>query len=199
MKRVVLLLVGLMCLTPVHAQHSEDGIARHSLKTNLLSGILMIPSGSFFMDVNYEYNIAPRWAAVMDIGGALQKSRSQAVTNRAIFLQPQCRFYLNDQRRAGVMPFVGLGINFAQIWERFECYTGNDGWDIHTESYRVSEHAIRPSIVFGLKQNIPFGLTIEETLGMLITDYYRLPNTVFYNLFPNFITTQFAIRMGWSF
>jgi len=198
MKRVVLVLVGLLCLAPVYAQQPEDGVARHSLKTNLLSSIL-IPSGSFSFDINYEYNIAPRWAAAMDLGSAFKGSESQAVTTRAIFLQPQCRFYFNDQRRAGVMPFVGLGINLAQIWERFECYTGNDGWDIHTESYKVSEHAIRPSIVFGLKQNIPFGLTIEETVGMLITDYYRLPKTVFYNLLPNFITTQFAIRIGWAF
>ena len=196
MKRLLLLAAALMLLLPLHAQHPEDDVARHTVKFNLLSPFARS------LDFNYEYRIASRSAVAFDFGGNFLRPMSQTMKPHAIFLQPQYRFYLARQRRNGVMPFFGIGLNYTRAWEHFDCFTGNDGWDIHTQRYTVRDQVLRPALAFGLKVNIPFGLTIESTLGFMLPTQdeeisWRSP---LYNTnTANYLTTQFSTRIGWAF
>ena len=176
------------------AQQPEDGVARHAVKLNLLS-----PMASS-LDFNYEYRIARRSAMAIDMAGNFLKPMSRTMTPHAMFMQLQYRFYLNNQRRNGVMPFLGIGANYTRAWEHFDCFVGNDGWDIHTQRYTIHDQRLRPSFMFGLKVNIPFGLVIESTVGFVTEgdeDNWRSPA---YNcLTANYFTTQISTRIGWAF
>ena len=207
MKRNILIaavLVFTFHLSPLtlHAQHPEDGVAHHTVKFNLLSPLV----SSF--DFNYEYRISHRMAAACDLGGIVYNSAFNTlifgitIPTKAIFLQPQFRFYLCDQRRLGAMPFIGAGLNCTVAWSTINSFTGNDGWDVHTVSYNVHDWALRPAIAFGVKFNIPFGLTIEETIGIIIPtyDFSASRNALLNDSDPfNYATTQCSIRLGWAF
>lgn len=203
MKRNILIaavLVFTFHLSPLtlHAQHPEDGVAHHTVKFNLLSPLVSS------VDFNYEYRISRRMAAACDLGGIVYNKSifDNTITLKAVFLQPQFRFYLCDQRRLGAMPFFGAGLNCTVAWNTINCFTGNDGWDVHTVSYNVHDWALRPAIAFGVKFNIPFGLTIEETIGIIIPtyDFSASRNALLNDSDPfNYATTQCSIRLGWAF
>ena len=179
---------------PVCAQQPEDGVARHAVKFNLLSPL------ASSLDFNYEYRIANRSAVAFDLGGNLLKPMSRTMTPHVVFMQAQYRFYLCSQRRNGVMPFLGVGINYTRSWEHFDCFTGNDGWEIHTRRYTLHDQALRPALAFGLKVNIPFGLTIESTLGVILFNEDNTWQSPLYNTgTANYLTTQFSTRIGWAF
>ena len=189
----LLLLTALTLLLPLRAQQPEDGVARHAVKFNLLSPMALT------IDVNYEYRIANRSAVAFDLGGNLMKPLNRTMTTHLVFAQAQYRFYLNDQRRSGVMPFLGVGANFTHAWMSFDCFTGNDGWEIHTARYTLHDQALRPSLAFGLKVNIPFGLTIESTMGVVLGSVLGADNNFPNAAVPVYLGSQFATRIGWAF
>ena len=200
MKRIILVAAVLIfnfqfsIFNSAHAQHPEDDVARHTVKFNLLSPFARS------LDFNYEYRIASRSAVAVDFGGNLLRPMGQTMKPHAIFLQPQYRFYLARQRRNGVMPFLGIGLNYTRAWEHFDCFTGNDGWEIHTQRYTVHDQALRPALAFGLKVNIPFGLTIESTMGVILFNEDNTWRSPLYNTSTaNYLTTQFSTRIGWAF
>lgn len=202
MKRVVIIVAAIIfsfqfsTFNPVCAQQPEDGVARHAVKFNLLSPL------ASSLDFNYEYRIANRSAVAFDLGGNLLKPMSRTMTPHVVFMQAQYRFYLCSQRRNGVMPFLGVGINYTRSWEHFDCFTGNDGWDIHLRRYTEHDNVLSPSFAFGLRVNIPFGLTLENTLGFvagnLLNDGNELSNNQGVAL-SNYLGPLFSMRIGWAF
>lgn len=193
MKRMILLAAAVMLLLPLRAQQPEDGVARHAVKFNLLSPIARS------LDFNYEYRIANRSAVAFDLGGNFLKPLSRPMTTHVMFMQAQYRFYLNNQRRNGVMPFFGVGANFTRAWVHFNCFTGNDGWNIHTARYTIHDQALRPAIAFGIKVNIPFGLTIESTIGTVLGLVMKENNGISGEAMPVYFGSQFSTRIGWAF
>lgn len=196
MKRLCLIIAVLLLANPLLAQQPEEGVARHAFKVNLLS---FLGSG---IDVNYEFRIARRSAVTADLAADLLQSYNEPMKTHAVFAQTQYRFYLNDQRRSGVMPFVGIGLNYTHAWMYLNCFTGNDGWDIHTTKYYYRGNFLRPALAFGLKVNIPFGLVVETTAGVLPPyigeDETQIMLQTKSNA-PNYFCTQFSLRLGWAF
>ena len=193
MKRMILLVAAVMLLLPLRAQQPEDGVARHAVKFNLLSPI------ASSIDLNYEYRIANHSAVAFDLGGNFMKPVSRPMTTHVLFAQAQYRLYQNRQSRNGVMPFFGFGANFTRAWVPFNCFTGNDGWDIHTARYTIHDQALRPTIAFGIKVNIPFGLTIESTIGTVLGLVMKENNGISGEAMPVYFGSQFSTRIGWAF
>lgn len=195
MKKTILLAVGLWLLVPtlLQAQQPEEGVARHAIKANIYSTFFGCPS------VSYEYRLSHRSAVQADLGGTLLKNANETLTPYAIFTQAHYRFYLNDQRRSGVMPFLAAGVNYVHAWEHFDCFVRNEGWNIITERYTLRDNKLCPTVAFGLKVNIPFGLTLESTIGVLLMND-RKNVLVSETLGPeNYFSTIIATRIGWAF
>ena len=193
MKRMLLLAAALLTLVPLRAQQPEEGVARHAVKVNLVSPLASC------LDVNYEYRVARRSALAFDLGGTALRPFDETCRPHALFFQAQYRFYLNDQRRNGVMPFLGVGANYTNAWEHFDCFVGNYGWDIHTQRYTLRDQCVNFSLMFGLKVNIPFGLVVESTIGFLTEKEgdWRSPANAMAT--ANYLTTQWTTRIGWAF
>lgn len=194
MKRLMVIAVALLAFVPLRAQQPEEGVARHAVKVNLLSPI------ASSLDINYEYRIANRSAVAFDLGGTVLKSFGKSLTPHAVFMQAQYRFYLNSQRRNGVMPFLAAGANYTRAWEHFDCFVGNDGWDIHTRRYTQHDQRLGLSLMVGIKVNIPFGLVVESTLGLLLPPDdrdWRSPAAACED--ANYLSTLCTTRIGWAF
>lgn len=186
-------LAALLCPALLHAQQPEEGVARHAVKLNILSPMFNTPA------VSYEYRIARRSAVELDVAGTLFAKYGETMSPYAVMAQAQYRFYLNDQRRNGVMPFFGIGANYTHAWEHFDLFDHNEGWDIYTERTTLRDDVVRPSLMFGLKVNIPFGLVIESTVGFRFgkgIEYKSPANAV---SAPNYMATLICTRIGWAF
>lgn len=195
MKKTILVSLGLMLLFPtlLHAQQPEDDVARHAIKSNVYSIFYGYPS------VSYEYRLNLRSAVQADLTGTLLTAPNKSLTPYALFTQAQYRFYLNDQRRRGAMPFLAAGINYVHAWEHFDCFVRNEGWNIITERYTVRENKVFPVVAFGLKVNIPFGLTLESTIGALLLNDME-STLISETLGPaNYFSTVITTRIGWAF
>lgn len=195
MKRTIMIaaMAALLCPTLLHAQQPEEGVARHAVKLNILSPLFNTPA------ISYEYRLANRSAVELDVAGTLLKRYGETLTPYAVTAQAQYRFYLNDQRRRGVMPFLGIGVNYTHAWEHFDVFDHNEGWDIYTERYTLRDNVVRPTLMFGIKVNIPFGLVVESTVGLHLgagIDYHS-PARAFYP--ANYFSTLIGTRIGWAF
>lgn len=197
MKKAMLLLVMALALTMPNglmAQHPEDGVARHCVKGAFISPFIGVPS------ISYEYRIGIRSAVTADLGFVIPvKSFSLSNGSNGFFLQAQYRVYPWKQRRSRLCPFAAIGLNYAQGWHKLNLMTGNDGWDIHTVPYTIKQARVRPSLVIGIKMNIPFGLTIENTVGVLLAKHND-DGLIYHNLdVSNYASTLFTMKIGWSF
>ncbi len=191
MKKTIIIIMGLMlCPTLLRAQQPENGVARHAVKTNIISVFAGCPT------ISYEYRIANRSAVQVDLGGTIFKDPNAAMTPNYYFADAHYRFYIVKQGRRNVMPFIGIGANYTNAWTHLDLFVRNNGWDIETERYTKRDEVLRPFMLVGLKVNIPFGLTIETTFGG------RLAYNVDYDS-PlrqyNAVTTLFTTSFGWAF
>lgn len=191
MKKTIIIIMGLMlCPTLLRAQQPENGVARHAVKTNIISVFAGCPT------ISYEYRIANRSAVQVDLGGTIFKNPNAAMTPNYYFADAHYRFYIVKQGRRNVMPFIGIGAHYTNAWTHLDLFVRNNGWDIETERYTKRDEVLRPFMLVGLKVNIPFGLTIETTFGG------RLAYNVDYDS-PlgqyNAVTTLFTTSFGWAF
>ena len=178
------------------AQQPIDGIARHNVKVGLSSLIACTPS------VGYEYRIGLRHGVAATMGLSIPSNLNRWSSANALLMQAEYRFYVIKQRRNGVMPYFATGVNYVHAWQRFDVFSGNDGWEILKEPYTLRQNRVRPSLVFGIKVNIPFGLTVESSIGVIIQRNRYPYNTLINNTnvgWLNYFTTQFATRIGWAF
>ena len=194
MKKTIIagIVVLLLCPTLLRAQQPEEGVARHAAKVSVISPLAGSPS------VSYEYRLGKRFGLQADLGGTLFKEWGRDMQPYGLFAQLQGRIYLNDQRRNGVMPFFALGANYTHAWEYFDVFDHNEGWDIITRRYVRRDNALRPSLMFGLKVNIPFGLTVESTIGFRMGSV-EWRSTVNGVSAPNYLSTICTTRIGWAF
>lgn len=195
MKKIVIasLMALLLCPTMMHAQQPEEGVAHHAVKVSIISPLIGSPS------VSYEYRLGKRFGVQADLGGTLFKAWGRDMQPYGFFAQLQGRFYLNNQRRNGVMPFFALGVNYTHAWEYFDVFDHNEGWDIITQRYVLRDNAVRPSLMFGLKVNIPFGLTVESAIGFRMGDGIEWRSPVNGVSAPNYLSTICTTRIGWAF
>ena len=143
--------------------------------------------------------IGDRSAVDVDLGFIIVSRKYEHIRAHGIFSQLQYRVYPWKQRRSQPRPFVGLGLNCVYGWKDVNLMTGNRGWEIEKETILLRQWRLRPSLMIGLKVNIPFGLTFEATAGVLLAkhDDGRL---IYHNLdMVNYVATQMTIRVGWSF
>lgn len=191
MKKTIIIIMGLMlCPTLLRAQHPEDGVARHAVKTNIISVFAGCPT------ISYEYRIANHSAVQVDMGGTIFKDPNTALTPHYYFADAHYRFYIVKQGRRHVMPFIGIGAHYTNAWTHMDLFVGNNGWDIITERYTKHDEVLRPFMLVGLKVNIPFGLTIETTIGGRLA--YSVDGNSPLGQY-NSVTTLFTTSIGWAF
>ena len=201
MNRRLLTIALCLLLLPslVQAQQPEVLEARHNIKLNLLSPLLFsTPS------VGYEYRLNNHLGAEVDLAGTIFKQQNKLLEPYAMMAQAQCRFYLNKQWRHGGALFLAVGANYIHAWEYADLFVRNEGWDIITEPYTIRDDVLRPSLMLGLKINTSIGLTIENTLGILLINIFIFNNgdhrLAFSNLeLINNSATIFTTRIGWAF
>lgn len=196
MKNVAFLLIAMLALAIPNrliAQHPEDGVARHCVKVGFLSPFVGAPSFS------YEYRIGIRSAVSADLGFVIPFEHGLTRGTKGFFMQAQYRVYPWKQRRNRLCPFAAIGLNYAQAWHNLNLMTANDGWNIQTVPYTMKQIRVRPSLSIGIKMNIPFGLTIENTIGVLLAKHDD-DGLIYHNLdFSNYASTLFTMKIGWAF
>lgn len=196
MKKVAFLLIATLALMMPNclmSQHPEDGVARHCVKVGFLSPFLGAPAFS------YEYRIGIRSAVSADLGFVIPFESGVTRGVKGFFMQAQYRVYPWKQRRSRLCPFAAIGVNYAQGWHKVNLMTGNDGWYVETVPYTMKQIRVRPSLSIGIKMNIPFGLTIENTVGMLLAKHND-DGLIYHNLdFSNYASTLITMKIGWSF
>lgn len=197
MKKLAFLLIATLVLVMPNclmAQHPEDGVARHCVKVGVLS-----PLAQTVM-LSYEYRIGIRSAVTADLGFTVpMKLMDVTRGTQGFFMQAQYRVYPWKQRRSRLCPFAAIGLNYAQGWHKLNLMTDNDGWEIHTVPYTMKQIRVRPSLSIGIKANIPFGLTIENTVGVLLAKHDD-DGLIYHNLdYSNYASTLFTMKIGWSF
>ena len=196
MKRIVcILMMALAAWMPTaRGQQPEEGVARHNVKLGLSTLVFCQPS------VGYECRVGLRSGFGVNVAVALPNKLDLFNVTNAMFAQVEYRFYPVKQRRCGAMPYIGVGANWVHAWREFDCYAGNEGWNIITKPYTLRQDCVRPVLFTGVRVNIPFGLTLESQVGLVaekvhdgdLIDRGRV-------VFPRYVSMLFVTRIGWAF
>lgn len=196
MKKIVcIMMMALAAWMPTaRGQQPEEGVARHNVKMGLSSMIFGMPS------VGYECRVGLRSGFGVNVAVGLPSKLDLFNVTNAVFAQVEYRFYPVKQRRRGAMPYIGVGANWVHAWREFDCYVGNEGWDIITKPYMLRQNCVRPVFFTGVRVNIPFGLTLESQMGFVAErehqgDLIGSGKVVF----PRYASMLFVTRIGWAF
>lgn len=196
MKKIVCIMMMVLAvgMPSVRGQQPEEGVARHNVKVGLSSMIFCTPG------VGYECRVGLRSGFGVNVAFALPNKLDSFNETNAVFAQVEYRFYPVKQRRKGAMPYIGVGANWVHAWREFDCYVGNEGWDIITKPYTLRQDCVRPVFFTGVRVNIPFGLTIESQIGVVAekshdNDLIGRGKVVF----PRYASMLFVTRIGWAF
>ena len=196
MKRIVcIMMMALVAWMPTtRGQQPEEGVARHNVKMGLSSMIFCMPS------VGYECRVGLRSGFGVNVAVGLPSKLDLFNVTNAMFAQVEYRFYPVKQRRCGAMPYIGVGANWVHAWREFDCYVGNEGWNIITKPYTLRQDCVRPVFFTGVRVNIPFGLTLESQMGFVAEkghdgDLIDRGKVVF----QRYMSMLFVTRIGWAF
>lgn len=196
MKRLCTILLAIITSLPLlNAQEDPqfDNIRQHTVKLSLTSPLIVQS-----LALGYEYDLNHRFGVAVDLGTNFSDPEDDIA--HGIFAQAQIRYYIAKLRNWGcAMPFVATGVNYAYAWRTFDFFVSNDGWDINTRPYVYHDGRLCPELMFGLRVNIPCGLTIESTIGGIFggsADNYSPSESLG---FANHFTTNWTTRIGWSF
>lgn len=194
MRKVIFAFVFLaLCVGGANAQQPQDGVARHTVTGGVWSMWFGTPT------IGYEYRIGCRSAVFADLGFAIPFKHWTTKGVSGLFLQAQYRVYPWKQKRNRPNMFIGFGLNYAQGWNKVNVMTGNDGWDIETTPYMMKQARVRPALTIGIKVNIPFGLTLENSLGILLAKE-KDGGLIQHNLdYANYAAMLITMKIGWSF
>ena len=196
MKKIVcIMMMALVAWMPTtRGQQPEEGVARHNVKMGLSSMIFCMPS------VGYECRVGLRSGFGVNVAVGLPSKLDLFNVTNAMFAQVEYRFYPVKQRRCGAMPYIGVGANWVHAWREFDCYVGNEGWNIITKPYTLRQDCVRPVFFTGVRVNIPFGLTLESQMGFVAEkghdgDLIDRGKVVF----QRYMSMLFVTRIGWAF
>lgn len=191
MKRLPLI-IALLAIVAVQAQeNSKPELAdypNNAVTFSPISMILRTPT------VSYERKLSPRWA----IEAHASAHFGQGDNNPdGVSLALDARWYFGYAYP--IMFFVEGGVYGVYAWMTRDVFTGNDGFDIHTQPYTYRGRHIAPSLMAGFRLQSEIGVFAELRVGAvynaLSTPNAIVGSTAARSYFANYL----GLKIGYAF
>lgn len=189
-----LFLILLVCVPVVsHSQWSWDSIPyNNTLKVN--------PAALFHPTLFYEHTFTKHSAIEVAVGGCV-KSGLRIHPANILCASLTYRYYLAYWWQH-MMPFLQGGVVFAGAYGSYDVFTGNNGWDIQTRPYQLSEQIVAPTLGYGFRFTTGTHLMVEFSASIALGKHWHQDseNSIIDDIKSIAILTQICgIKLGWAF
>lgn len=189
MKRLSII-IALLAVVMVQAQDKPDlaDLPRNAVTISPVSFIMRTPT------LSYEHKFSPRWA----IEAHASAHFGQGDNNPdGVSLALDARWYFGYAYPMAF--FLEGGIYGAYAWMTRDVFTGNDGFDIHTQPYTYKGHHISPSLMGGFRLQSSIGIFAEVRLGVVF-DALATPDPVVQSTVArSWFTNYLGLKLGYAF
>ncbi len=189
MKRLPII-IAMLAFTMVQAQDKPalEDLPRNAVTISPVSLVMRTPS------LTYEHKFSPHWALEAHVSGAFPRGEYNP---DGVSLALDARWYFGYAYPMAF--FLEGGVYGAYGWLKCDVFTGNDGFDIHTQSYTYTGYHIRPSLMGGFRLQGMSGFIAELRVGV-VPDALSTPDAIVRGIVTrSWVANYLGVKLGYAF